>query len=200
MEREAIRAIYAHVIIKLLQGPIYNDEKALWRDLLAWKTPVKEYFGKIGIDLIINETDGFARVMQPDPDEGDASPLPRLMKKQALNYEATMLCVMLREMLEEHDARGEAAKLFLTQKDIKERIELFFKEQSNKSKLWRELSRPIESLRSIGILKLTREDPANRDNHQYEVKRIIKALVSNDKLEEIKTKLTTYVNDTLQQQ
>lgn len=199
MEQENVRAIYAHVIIKLLQGPIYSDEKLLWRDLLAWKTAIKDYFGKIGIELLINEGDGFARVMQPEADENDANPLPRLMKKQALNYEATLLCVMLREMLEEHDARGEAAKLFVTQKDIKERIELFFKEQTNKSKLWKELSRPIESLRNIGILKLTREDAANRDNNQYEVKRIIKALVSNDKLEEIKTKLTTHVN-TLQQQ
>ena len=199
MEQENVRAIYAHVIIKLLQGPIYSDEKVLWRDLLAWKTAIKDYFGKIGIEILINEGDGFARVMQPEADENDANPLPRLMKKQALNYEATLLCVMLREMLEEHDARGEAAKLFVTQKDIKERIDIFFKEQSNKSKLWKELSRPVESLRNIGVLKLTREDAANRDNNQYEVKRIIKALVSNDKLEEIKTKLTTHVNS-LQQQ
>lgn len=200
MKQESTKAIYAHVVIKLLQGPVYSDEKILWRDLLAWKTAIRDYFGKIGIELLINETDGFARVMQPESDEAEANPLPRLMKKQALNYETTLLCVMLREMLEEHDARGEAAKLFLTQKDIKERIELFFKEQSNKSKLWRELSRPIENLRNIGVLKLTREDPNNRDNNQYEVKRIIKALLSNDKLEEIKTKLTIYVNDTLQQQ
>lgn len=194
MEQENVRAIYAHVIIKLLQGPIYNDEKAIWRDLMAWKTAIKDYFSKIGIELLINEGDGFARVMQPEVGESDANPLPRLMKKQALNYEATLLCVMLREMLEEHDARGEAAKLFVAPKDIKERIELFFKEQTNKSKLWKELSRPIETLRNIGILKLTREDNANRDNNQYEVKRIIKALISNDKLEEIKTKLTTHVN------
>lgn len=200
MEQENARAIYAHVIIKLLQGPIYSDEKILWRDLLAWKTAIKDYFGKIGIELLINDTDGFARVMQPEADEAEAVPLPRLMKKQSLNYEATLLCVMLREMLEEHDARGEAEKLFITQKNIKERIDIFFKEQSNKSKLWKELSRPVEGLRNIGILKLTREDPANRDNNQYEVKRIIKALVSNDKLEEIKTKLTVHVNNTLQQQ
>lgn len=194
METALQRSPYAHVVIKLLQGPVYNDDKNTWRDLLAWQSPVQEYFSKIGIELIISEPDGFARINQPEPDEHDENPLPRLMRRQPMTYEATLLCVILREMLEEFDVISEGSKLFLTQKEIKERIELFYKEQTNKSKLWKELSRPITSLQNIGILKLTREDPVNKDNHQYEVKRIIKALVSNEKLEEIKTKLEGYVN------
>lgn len=193
------RAIYAHVIIKLLQGPVYIDEKLVWRDLQSWKSAIQDYFAKIGIELLINEVDGFARIMQPDAEENDDNPLPRLMRKQTMNYETTLLCVILREMLEEFDIKSEGTKLFLTQKDIKERIELFYKEQTNKSKLWKELSKPINSLQSIGILKLTREDAVNKDNNQYEVKRILKALVNNDKLEQIKNKLGTYVN-TIQQQ
>ena len=120
------------------------------------------------------------------------------MKKQAISYEATLLSVILREGLEEFDVKSEGTKYFLTQKEIKERIELFYKEQSNKSKLWKELSRPIASLLNIGILKLNREDTINKDNNQYEIKRIIKAFISNDKLEEIKNKLNGYVN-TIQQ-
>jgi len=199
METNSNKAIYAHVIIKLLQGPVYSDEKAAWRDLQAWNSSIQDHFSRIGLELVINETDGFARILQPDPDEHDDNPLPRLMRKQTMNYETTLLCVILREMLEEFDIISEGTKLFLTQKEIKERIELFYKEQANKSKLWRELSKPINNLTSIGILKLTREDLNNKDNNQYEVKRIIKALVSNEKLEEIKNKLQTHVN-TIQQQ
>lgn len=194
MESNSNRAIYAHVIIKLLQGPVYSDEKAAWRDLQSWNTPIRDYFGRIGLELIINEIDGFARIVQPEADENDDNPLPRLMRKQSLNYETTLLCVILREMLEEFDVISEGSKLFLTQKEIKERIELFYKEQANKSKLWRELAKPINNLTSIGILKLTREDQTNKDNNQYEVKRIIKAIISNEKLEEIKTKLESNVN------
>jgi hypothetical protein len=161
---------------------------------LGWQSPIQEYFGKIGIELLINENDGFARVLQPDADETDDNPLPRLMRKQAISYEATLLSVILRELLEEFDVKSEGIKLFITQKDIKERIELFYKEQTNKSKLWKDLSKPIESLVKIGILKLNREDAANKDNNQYEVKRIIKAFISNDKLEEIRNKLAEYVN------
>lgn len=198
MEPTTSRAIYAHVIIKLLQGPVYVDEKLVWRDLQSWQSAIQDYFAKIGIELLINEVDGFARIMQPEAEENDENPLPRLMRKQTMNYETTLLCVILREMLEEFDIKSEGTKLFLTQKDIKERIELFYKEQTNKSKLWKELSKPINSLQSIGILKLTREDTVNKDNNQYEVKRILKALVNNYKLEEIKNKLGTYVN-TIQQ-
>jgi hypothetical protein len=194
METNSNRALYAHVIIKLLQGPVYSDDKAAWKDLRAWGTAISDYFSRIGIELIISETEGFARVVQPETDEHDENPLPRLMRKQSMNYETTLLCVILREMLEEFDILSEGTKLFMTQKEIKERIEIFYKEQANKSKLWKDFSRPINNLIGIGILKLTREDPTNNDNNQYEIKRIIKALVSNKKLEEIKNKLQAHVN------
>lgn len=194
MEAKIARAPFAAVIIKLLQGPVYADDKNIWRELMQWQSAVQEYFGKIGMELVINEQDGFARVLQPETDEHDDNPLPRLMKKQTLNYEATLLAVILREGLEEFDIKSDGNKFYLTQKEIKERIELFYKEQTNKSKLWKDLSKPITALLNIGILKLNREDAANKDNNKYEVKRIIKAFISNEKLEEIKNKLNNYVN------
>lgn len=194
METKIARVPFAAVIIKLLQGPVYADDKNIWRDLMGWQSAIQEYFGKIGIELVINEQDGFARVLQPETDEHDDNPLPRLMKKQTLNYEATLLAVILREGLEEFDIKSDGSKFYLTQKEIKERIELFYKEQSNKSKLWKDLSKPITSLLNIGVLKLNREDAANKDNNKYEIKRIIKAFISNEKLEEINNKLSNYVN------
>lgn len=194
METKIARAPFAAVIIKLLQGPVYADDKNIWRELQAWSSAIQEYFGKIGMTLEIAEQDGFARIMQPEAGENDETPLPRLMRKQSLTYEATLLAVILREGLEEFDIKSDGTKFYLTQKEIKERIELFYTEQPNKSKLWKDLSRPITSLLNVGILKLNREDAANKDNNQYEIKRIIKAFISNDKLEEIKNKLSNYVN------
>ena len=135
METKIPRAPFAAVIIKLLQGPVYADDKNIWRELTQWPSAIQEYFGKIGMELVINEQDGFARVLQPETEEHDDNPLPRLMKKQTLNYEATLLAVILREGLEEFDIKSDGNKFYLTQKEIKERIELFYKEQSNKSKL-----------------------------------------------------------------
>jgi Domain of unknown function (DUF4194) len=192
MENTSSRAMYAHVIIKLLQGPIYSDDKSAWRDLLSWQSSIKEYFDKVGLELLISDTNEFARISQPDAEKDDDNPLPRLMRKQYLSYEATLLSVILRETLEEFDIVMEGSKLFLTQRDIKERIELFYKAQTNKSKLWKDLSKPINSLINVGILKLTREDSTNKDNNQFEVKRVIKALIKIEKLEEIKQNLLSY--------
>ena len=191
---EASVSLYARVAIKLLQGPIYMEETALWRELKMQATPLFDYFSKIGLVLQIDEADGFARIIQPETKEGEENPLPRLLRKVPLSYETTLLAVILREMLEEFDVRSENTKLFVTQRDIKEKVELFYKEQTNKSKLWKDLAKPITYLQNMGILKLVREDAVNRDQNQFEVKRIIKAIISNETLELINQKMDQHVD------
>ena len=186
---------FAHVFLKLMQGPLYEEDKTYWKDLLSWQTELSKYLQQVGLQLVISEADGFARIVQPETDETmTAKPLPRLMRKTRLTYEATLLCIVLREALDEFDIKGNGTKLFLTQREIKERLAIFFKERHNKSKLLKDLNKPINSLLNIGVLRATREDAANKELNQYEVKRIIKALVNNEKLEEIKSKLKLHVN------
>ncbi|MEZ2444021.1 hypothetical protein QFZ51_001101 [Chitinophaga sp. W3I9] len=185
---------FAHVFLKLMQGPVYEEDKSYWKDLLGWQTELSKYLQQTGLQLVVNEADGFARIVQPEADETNEKPLPRLMRKSRLTYEATLLCIVLREALDEFDIQGNGTRLFMTQKEIKERLALFFKERHNKSKLLKDLNKPINSLLNVGVLKMTREDAANKELHQYEVKRIIKALVNNEKLEEIKSKLNLHVH------
>ncbi|MFX6884179.1 DUF4194 domain-containing protein, partial [Acinetobacter baumannii] len=83
METKIPRAPFAAVIIKLLQGPVYADDKNIWRELQAWSSAIQEYFGKIGMTLEIADQDGFARIIQPEAGENDETPLPRLMRKQS---------------------------------------------------------------------------------------------------------------------
>ncbi|MBV7531736.1 DUF4194 domain-containing protein [Chitinophaga sp. sic0106] len=187
-------APFAHVFLKLMQGTIYEEERAYWKDLLGWQTELHKYLQQVGLQLVINEADGFARIVQPENDENADRPLPRLMRKSKLTYEATLLCIVLREALEEFDLKGTGTKLFMTQKEIKERLTLFFKERHNRSKLLKDLNKPINSLLGVGILRVSREDVTNKEMQQYEVKRVIKAIVNNEKLEEIKTKLNLHVN------
>ncbi|MET3875633.1 DUF4194 domain-containing protein [Chitinophaga sp. OAE865] len=185
---------FAHVFLKLMQGPVYEEDKSYWKDLLGWQTELSKYLQQTGLQLVVNESDGFARIVQPETDDTTDKPLPRLMRKTRLTYEATLLCIVLREALDEFDIQGNGTRLFMTQKEIKERLALFFKERHNKSKLLKDLNKPINSLLNVGVLKSTREDAANKELHQYEVKRIIKALVNNEKLEEIKSKLNLHVH------
>jgi hypothetical protein len=187
---------YAGVIIKLLQDVLYDDDK-FWKDLITNQHAVSEYFEKIGVKLVIQETDGFAYIYQPEtnPDADDNLKLPRLVRKVPISYEVTLLCVLLREMLEEFDVKEiDQVKFFVTHKEIREKIELFFKERSNVVKLLKNFDNYINSVLNLGFLKLVSEDPKEKELNRYEVKRVIKAKINNQKLEEIKTKLDIYAS------
>lgn len=85
---------YAPVLLKLLQGVIYSDDPH-WDRLQSYLTPIKEYFGKIGLAVHNYEADGFAYLEQPDPDPEDKSePLPRLTARHRVELQSNCLvCV-----------------------------------------------------------------------------------------------------------
>lgn len=182
---------YAYIIIKLLQDVIYNDEGKTWDDLLSFKNQVTEYFDRIGLEVIIDETDGFAFLRQPETEGDEAVKIVRLVRKQPLSYEISITLVVLREWLEEFDNRLETSKPFILHKDIRERLSMFFQDNTNKTKVVRSLNTSIAALENLGILKVNRDD-AVKDNVQYEVRRILKAFISNEKLEEILNNLKNH--------
>jgi hypothetical protein len=184
---------YASVIIRLLQSVIYDDDKRYWNDLLNYETTVRDYFTKIGMDLILNRADGYAYLKQIEFAEDDKTRPIQLIRKIPLTYEMSLLCVLLREWLDENEVKMKNEKLFVSGKQIKERIDLFFKDKSNRKRLLDKLDGLIKQARELGFLHLTQEHETNADNNQYEIKKIVKAKISNEKLEELKTKLKTHV-------
>src|SRR5215208_2511849 len=94
---------YAPAVIKLLQGVIYHDDTAAWNLLLAHQTPIQEYFARIGLVVYVDEADGFAFLRQPEleSEEGSRIALPRLIRRDRLSYHVTLLCVLLRERLDQ---------------------------------------------------------------------------------------------------
>ena len=48
---------YAPVIVKLLQGAVYSEDK-LWNELISNQYPIGRYFRQIGIELIVEEKEG----------------------------------------------------------------------------------------------------------------------------------------------
>ena len=188
---------YAGALVKLLQGPVYNDEEKYWSTILLYKAHIARYFAPIKVELVLNEQEGFALLRQKaeETDEKEESNIPRLIRKRGLTYEQTLLCVLLREWMEEFDTRTtEGAKLFVTQRDIRERVEVFFKDPTNRSRLQKQLNTCIDqAANTLGILKCNKEDEMDSENTQYEVKRIVKAMINNELLEEIKNKLNQHI-------
>lgn len=186
---------YANALIKLLQGVVYSDEEKYWGMIALHQANIAKYFGQMGIELVVNSQEGFAFIRQrvSDTDEKEDD-VPRLIRRRGLTYEQTLLCVMLREWIEEFDKRTtDGARLFVTRKDIKERVEVFFKDQTNRSKLQKQLNSCIDQASSsLGLLKKNKEDEMDAENDQFEIKRIVKAMISNELLEEIKNKLSQH--------
>jgi Domain of unknown function (DUF4194) len=181
---------YAPLLIKLLQSIVYDDDKTTWNDILAFQQQIRSYFTTMGIELILNEQEGFAYLSQPDFVEGEAVNVPRLVRRMPISYEVTLLCVVLREALEEFDVKNtDARKLFMTSKDIKDRIELFFGDKSDRFKLLEKLDNYINTAANLGFLKEIDIRSHDAHNKTYEVRRVLKSKMNNDKLEEIRAKM-----------
>jgi hypothetical protein len=179
---------YAPVIIKLLQGVIYNDDKESWDNLIKYHVPIKEYFKVIAIDVLIYETEGFAFLKQKQFDDGQENNLPNLIDKRQLSYPVTLLCVLLVEKLIEFDAtEGYSTRLIVDKDEIKEMLRIFLSEKTNEAKLIDNIDENINKLVKYGFLR-----KLNDTEGKYEVKRILKAKIPVETLQEVRNKLEEY--------
>lgn len=186
---------YASLIVKLLQShAIYDDDRTYWLLLDQYEVPVKQHFDTIGIDVVMNRNEGLAYLRQQAVNDGDDKPI-LLIRPISLTYEQSLLCFLLREWLDEHEISNSLTsnRLFVTREQVRDRIELFFKNQPNRKALLSKLDSLTEKLVDTGFLKQTRRDEANPDNTQYEVKALLKARLTNEKQEAFRDKLKAYV-------
>ncbi len=181
-------APYATVVVKLLQGPLYDETKTLWNELLIYQKQITVYLEQIGLELIVEKNDGYAFLRQIELDETGKT--IGLIRRLPLTFEQTLLCVLLREWLDEYETDlKENDALVVSHTDFRDRIEVFFRESSNKVKLLKELDKYIKDMVRFGFLKPVGADSDDSEIISYEVKRIIKSRITSEKLEEFKAKL-----------
>lgn len=184
---EAI-APYAGAVTKLLQGAIFDDQLELWDQLFEYQADVKNYFERIGLLLIIDRHDGYAYLKQLEIDEKGNT--LGLMRRMPLTYELTLVCVFLREWLMEFEQDElQQARLIISPEAFRDRLELIFNKHIYEWKLFKELNRYMMECEKMGFLKLITNDTTHPDACRYEVKRIIKARITNRELEQFKNQL-----------
>lgn len=85
--------------VKLLQGVVYSDDEEVWSIMVNNESDLMDFFCQIGLALVIDRGEGLAYLRQFDDDERAAGyeRLPRLFRKTPLGYDATLLCVLLRD-------------------------------------------------------------------------------------------------------
>ncbi len=179
---------YAPLAIRLLKGVVYEEER-FWEDLVkVHELPLRRYFEQIGVLLIVNREEGFAYLRQIQSEEETDTTLPRLMKRRTLTLDQSILCLLLRESLEEHTV-SEAANRepILSLREIRDMVALFFSERSTQQRFLKDVKKTVEDVRKMDFLEVVSqpENTANEDETRYRVKRILKAFVSTDELDQL---------------
>jgi len=181
-------APFARSAVKLLQGPVFDDQQELWTEIIRYQVELTRYFEKIALEVIIDKRDGYAYLKQISID--DSGTTLGLVRRMPLTYDFSIVCVLLLEWLLEFEASDlETANLYITPKEFRSRIDMFFQEKANELKFIRELNRHIDECVRIGFLKLVHKSNSSPDEYRYEVKRILKARITNDELAAFKQQL-----------
>ena len=84
----------ASAIIRLMQGVVYKEsDEDTWLVLERHAAPVRDHFAAIGVDVVVADADGYA-YLRSRPDDEDDEPLPRLVRRRSLTYNASLLLVL----------------------------------------------------------------------------------------------------------
>lgn len=176
-------------IIHLLKGIVYREQEQVWPLLVNFRSDIVDYLGVIGLELIIEDSEGYAFVRQLAREEDQIGiVLPKLVDKRALSFQLTVMVVLLRKRLLESDLQGNESRTVLSFTQIADMVSLFYSDgTTNERKQEDKVQENINKLIRMGFLrKLKNEDD------KYEVSRIINAFIEIEKLKEIEEKLRAY--------
>ncbi len=181
---------FTPVLIKLLKGPVEYLEKSSWEQLLTYQAELTRFLQQLGLTLVLEKDDGYAYLEQTKLDEEEN--VAGWVRRIQLGYEESILLVLLRDMMAEFEV-GEASTRELVKKrrEIKEYAELFFKENPSRVKFIRDLDRLIDRAEEMDFLEKV-ENSDLVDEQKFRIKKIIKARVDNEILENFKQQLTEH--------
>ncbi len=177
----------AGAIIRLMQGVVYREsDEDSWLVLERMGAGVRDHFATIGVDVVIDDAEGYA-YLRSRPDEDGDEALPRLVRRRALTYNVSLLLVLLRKRLVEFETTGCDGRLVLTTDQMVEMLRLFQTESTNDARLVDQAETTINKARELGFLR-----PLRGQGDHWEVRRILKAYVDAQTLSDFATKLTEY--------
>jgi hypothetical protein len=177
----------AAAIIHLMQGVVYREQdEASWTTLGRNAPAVRDHFAAIGVDVVVDENEGYA-YLQTRPEAEGEQPLPRLVKRRALTYNLSLLLVLLRKRLVEFETAGSEGKLVLGREQILEMLRLFLAESTNEARVVDQVDTTIRKAVELGFLR-----PLRGRTDQWEVRRILKAYVDAQTLSDFADKLAEY--------
>lgn len=205
--------VWSAVAIKLLKGPLYRrqEKKETWDSLLTYKASLDEYFGVLGLRVFLENIDGYAFLEEigerldegmEDEDAGtpEKSSLPRLVRKTALSYQASMLSVLLRYEIEKFEiSQSEADSAIMRKSEIAALYRSFTKDRADEIRQMKSLDKTLKTLCSLTYLFTSPETFSEgevSDDAEFELSPILKARIDTAFMKELLEKMKRYSNST----
>lgn len=172
--------------VALMRGVVDRDSaERIWLDVVRLQNPLRDHVGVLGLDLVIDESEGYA-YLRSRPEDPDA-PLPRLVPRHRLSFPVSLLIAVLRKALAEFDAGASEGRLVVTRDRLIDELRTFRPATTNEARLVDEVDRSIRKIVDLGFLRAL-PGPGGA----YEVRRILKAFVDAQWLGELDAKLAEY--------
>jgi len=177
------------VLIPLLKGVAYRgDDAAHWHMLLQLQGRVRDHAGVLGLELLIDEAEGYAFLRSRADSEDEGAPkLPRLVARRPLSFPVSLLLALLRKKLAEFDAAGGETRLILSREQVAEMLRVFLPEGSNEARLIDQVDTHLNRIVDLGFVRRLRGQEG-----MVEVLRILKAFVDAQWLADFDTRLAAY--------
>lgn len=177
----------SHVLVALMKGVVYQEsDPALWQALFDLQGRVRDYVALLGLQLVLDESEGHAFLRQRPPVEGEPE-LPRLVPRRQLSYGVSLILVLLRQKLMEADATGGGSRLVLQREALLELVRLFLPEGTNEARRMERVEVDIGKVVELGFLRKLRGEA-----DAFEVSRILKAFVDAQWLDTFEQQLAAY--------
>lgn len=171
------------VLIALFKGILYRDSQPQrWQALYDLQARVRDYVRTLNLELVLDEAEGYAYLRQGTDEE-----LPRLVPRHQLSFRVSLLLALLRRKLAEHDATGGDPRLILDRDEIVDLVRVFLPDTANEARLMERVDTDIKKVVEMGFLRRLKGEP-----DKLEVRRILKAFVDAQWLEEFDRRLAEY--------
>lgn len=179
----------SEVVVPLLKGVLYMaDNPAQWNALLDLQFRVRDYVAVLGLELMLDEAEGYAYLRSlPEDEDPDSPKRPRLVARRQLSFPVSLLLALLRKKLAEFDAQGGDTRLILSRDEVVELIRVFLPEGSNETRLIDQVGTHLNKVADLGFVRRLRGQADT-----FEVRRILKAFVDAQWLAEFDQRLADY--------
>lgn len=178
------------VVISLLKGPVYRDtHEQTWDSLLRLQREAADYLSVMGLNVMVDEAEGYAYLRTRPDDDDDDPGVPRLIARRTLSFHVSVLLALLRKRLAEFDASSSDPRLVLSRDQIVEMLRLYLPDSSNEARIVETIDAHINRVVDLGFLRRMRNE-----EDMFEVRRILKAFVDGQWLADLDRRLDEYLD------